>query len=294
MGCLHGNGVRATAILARSLRKVKVLVSRLACHASLPVLKRALLVSGLATLASAGYVLVDSTTADAIPALCDGTPQTECMLGDSGWTVTIPPNVRIKLQGFDRSATGGREDIWFEKTYNVFDFSPVTLTFNPFQPERIVDSFFRMDDVVTNKTISPFNAFIFTTIGPQNDPCSRLHPDVAHIHPDGTAAPAGKPDFGGTTQWDGLLPVQGRCDGNPSHKNFGTQFLLVAGRTIAPTDVWNPQRIRLHESDQDTWSLTEQATPEPSTFALTASGLLPFAFGYLKRRERTKRLRQQG
>ena len=37
-----------------------------------------------------------------IPPFCDGTVQTECMLGDSGWTVTIPPHVTIKLMGFDR------------------------------------------------------------------------------------------------------------------------------------------------------------------------------------------------
>jgi len=37
-----------------------------------------------------------------IPPLCDGTVQTECLLGDSGWSVTIPPNVTIKFMGLDR------------------------------------------------------------------------------------------------------------------------------------------------------------------------------------------------
>ena len=238
----------------------------------------------LVALASAGYVLVTPSSSEAVPALCDGTVQTECMLGDSGWTVTVPPNVTITFMGLDRPSNR-REDTWFVKTYDVTNFSPVTITFNPAQPERIVDSFFRMDEVVTNKTTSPFNAFQFTTIGPQNDPCSMFHPDVAHIHPDGTAAP--NPDFGGTTQWDGLLPSQGRCPGM-GKGNDGTNLLVVQGRTIGQNDVWNPQRIRLHESDTDAWSLTEAVAPEPSTILLAASGAVPMAVGYWKRRRRAK------
>ncbi len=248
-------------------------------------MKRNLWVVALAILVPAGYVFVAPSTGEALPLLCDGTAQTECMLGDSGWTVTVPPNVTIKFMGLDRPS-GRREDTWFVKTYDVQDFSPVTLRFNPAQPERIVDSFFRMDEVVTNKTTVPFNAFQFTTLGPQNDPCSMFHPDIAHIHPDGTSAPNG--DFGGATQWDGLLPAQGRCPGM-GKGNDGTNYLVVGGKTIGPNDVWNPQRIRLHETDQDTWFLTEAVAPEPSTVVLAASGMLPFALSYLKHRRRAKK-----
>ncbi len=212
-----------------------------------------------------------------IPPLCDGTVQTECQLGDSGWSVTIPPNVTIKFMGLDRPSAG-REDTWFLKTYDVVDFSPVTLQFNPFDPLRIVDSFFRMDELVTNKTTKLFNTFQFTTRDPQNDPCSTFHPDVAHVHPDGTAAP--NPDFGGATQWDGLLPVAGRCP-TVGHENDGTNLLVVQGRTIAPNGQWNPERIRLHERDKDTWFLTEQVVPEPAALTLFGSGALVFLFGYL-------------
>ena len=233
--------------------------------------------SSLLALCTGFFTLVTVVSAGPIPPLCDGTVQTECLLGDSGWSVTIPAHVAIKFMGLDRPSAG-REDTWFLKTYDVFDFSPVTLRFNPFQPERIVDSFFRMDEVVTNKMTVPFNTFEFTTRDTQNDQCSTFHPDIAHIHPDGTAAP--NPDFGGATQWDGLLPSAGRC----AKPNDGTNFLIVQGRTIAPNASWNPQRIRLHEPDGDTWFLTEQAIPEPSTFVLFGSGALVLVLGYVRSR----------
>jgi len=228
---------------------------------------------------SAGLFTLGIVVSEAgpVPPLCDGTVQTECLLGDSGWSVTIPAHVRITFMGLDRPSAG-REDTWFLKTYDVVDFSPVTLRFNPFDPQRIVDSFFRMDELVTDKTTVPFSTFQFTTSDPQNDPCSTFHPDVAHIHPDGTAAP--NPDFGGATQWDGLLPAAGRCP-VAGHQNDGTNLLVVQGRTIAPNSSWNPQRIRLHEADGDTWFLTEKVVPEPPTLALFGSGALVLLFGYL-------------
>jgi hypothetical protein len=233
---------------------------------------------------AAGLLILGAVVsqAEAIPALCDGTVQTECMLGDSGWTVTIPPNVRITFLGLDRP-TARREDIHFLKEYDVFDFGPVTLRFNPFDPPRIVDSFFRMDEVVTNKMLVPFNAFQFTTRDEDNDPCSTFHPGIAHIHPDGTAAPS--PNFGGATQWDGLLPVKGRCPG-AGKENDGTNFLLVQGRMIAPNDMWKPERIRLHQIDGGTWFLTQQVAPEPATLVLFASGGLVLVVGYLRSRRR--------
>ena len=236
------------------------------------------LAAGLASVAAS--LCEAAPIAAPIPPLCDGTVQTECLLGDSGWSVTIPPHVTIKFMGLDRpSAT--REDTWFLKSYDVLDFSPVTLRFNPFDPQRIVDSFFRMDEVVTNKTPMPFTAFQFMTIDPQTDPCSTFHPDVAHIHPDGTAAP--NPDFGGATQWDGLLPAAGRCPG-AGHQNDGTNFLLVRGRSITPNNSWNPQRIRLHESDKDTWFLTEQVVPHPATVVLFGLGGLLLYLGSARSR----------
>jgi hypothetical protein len=231
-----------------------------------------------ARLFSPGVVVSEATP---IPPLCDGTVQTECLLGDSGWSVTIPAHVRITFMGLDRPTTS-REDTWFLKTYDAVDFSPVTLQFNPFQPERIKDSFFRVDELVTNKTATPFNTFLFTTKDPQNDACSTFHPDEAHLHPDGTGAP--NPDFGGATQWDGLLPVAGRC-ARAGHQNDGTDRLVVQGRRIAPDGTWNPTRIRLHEPDGDTWFLTEQVVPEPSTFVLS-SGALVLLFAYLRSRRK--------